>query len=329
MNNIKLSIIVLTYNHEKYIRKCLDSILEQNVDFIYEILIGNDNSPDSTEKILNEYKMKYPDIFKIFNRKANLGATKNYLDLCKKTSGEYVILLEGDDYWTDRNKLLILTEFLDNNKEYIGVFHKVNEVNEEGKILSTYPRANMEKYIEEINSIENFLKLTNKDKNGQVIHIQSIMYRNIYKHCLDDKTQKYLTSGRMIADLHTKLLILSMGKIKYINKNMGNYRRIRKENGTSFSSQSKEFLFNETITIWKAINEYYEFKYNDIITKIVNRIYVDMILYYLITKQYKNINIIIKSLNIFQQIKIISRSLILYVKQYIKKVIKIIIRWDK
>lgn len=326
MDDIKLSVIVLTYNHEKYIRECLESILSQKTNFKYEVLIGNDNSPDLTEKILNEYEVKYPDVFKVYNRENNLGATRNYLDLLKKSCGEYVILLEGDDYWTDDNKISVLVEYLDNNKEYIGVFHKVNEVDELGSIISTYPRTKMEKYLDEIDSIEYFLKLSYKDDKGQVIHIQSIMYRNIYKNgCLDDRTQKYLTSGKMIADIHTKLLILSMGKLKYLDKNMGNYRRIRKKGGTSFSSQSKEFLFEETITIWNAINQYFDYKYNLIINKIIDSIYKDKIKYYLSTKQYNKIGNSLSKLNNLKRTKIIVKSLVSYTNAEIKNIIKIII----
>lgn len=322
MNDIRVSVIVLTYNHEKYLNECLDSIILQKTNFKYEVLVGNDNSPDETEKILNEYESKYPDIFKVYNRKVNLGATKNFLDLLKKVRGEYVILLEGDDYWTNDNKISMLVEFLDNNKEYIGVFHKVNEVDEAGHIMSTYPKPTMQKYVNEINSIEQFLKLSYKDKKGQVIHIQSIMYRNIYLKGIDDRTQKYFTSGKMIADIHTKLLILSMGKLKYLDENMGDYRRVKKEGGTSFSSQSKEFLFEETITIWNAINKYYEYKYNKLITKIIDSIYIDKISYYLYIKKYNKIDDSLIIFNSLKKIKIIIRSLILYTREKFKDIIK-------
>lgn len=329
MNDIKLSIIVLTYNHERYIKECLDSIISQKVNFKYEVLVGNDNSPDSTKKILDQYEKEYSQIFKIYNRKVNLGATKNYLDLLKKSCGEYVILLEGDDYWTDKNKLSILVDFLDNNREYIGVFHKVNEVDEFGNIISTFPSLKIEKELYEINSIEQFLKNSYKENRGQVIHIQSIMYRNIYINGLDERTEKYLTSGKMIADVQTKLLILSKGKLKYLNKNMGNYRRIIKEGGTSFSSQSKDFLFEELIRVYTEINKYFEYKNNKIISKIIDGIYIDKIRYYLLTNQTKNIFNDFSTFNNFRKMKIIIKLLNFYIKKSGKNIIKKVLRLNK
>ena len=75
-----VSIVVLTYNHEKYIRKCLDSILIQNVDFSFEIIIGDDFSTDQTAQIITEYQEKYPGIVKPNLRSINVGASRNQYD---------------------------------------------------------------------------------------------------------------------------------------------------------------------------------------------------------------------------------------------------------
>ena len=109
---MKLSIFVVTYNQEKYIRECLDSILMQKVDFEYEVIIGEDCSTDRTPQICDEYAAKYPFIH-VYHHTKNLGLIKNWEFVLNKCTGDYVAMLEGDDYWTNPDKLQTQVEFLD------------------------------------------------------------------------------------------------------------------------------------------------------------------------------------------------------------------------
>ncbi len=102
---ILLSVNMITYNHEKYIAQALDSVLMQKVDFKYEIVVGEDCSTDRTRTILLEYKEKYPHIFTLILHEKNVGAAKNVQAVDQACRGEYIAVLEGDDYWTDPNKL--------------------------------------------------------------------------------------------------------------------------------------------------------------------------------------------------------------------------------
>ncbi len=121
--DILVSVIVLTYNHEKYIRQALEGILMQRVDFQYEILVGDDASTDGTQAILKEYDRKYPGKFKLFLRGSNLGAAKNAYGLLLEARGKYLATCEGDDYWTDPEKLRIQVDFLERNPEFVGCTH--------------------------------------------------------------------------------------------------------------------------------------------------------------------------------------------------------------
>ena len=100
-------------------------MLEQDVEFETEIVIGEDHSTDSTAAILREYQARHPDKIRLFERETNLGAIANFwstLDVC---CGQYVALLEGDDYWTDRRKLSRQVEFLDAHPDHAICFHNV------------------------------------------------------------------------------------------------------------------------------------------------------------------------------------------------------------
>ena len=111
---LMLSVCVVTYNHEKYIKECINSILAQDMKFDYEILVGDDCSTDETVKQLQEYK----DKIKIIQRCENLGLCANTYDLFMRAKGKYVFTIAGDDYLYGSHILRKHVEFLEENAEY-------------------------------------------------------------------------------------------------------------------------------------------------------------------------------------------------------------------
>ena len=94
----KVSVCVVTYNQEKYIRQCLQSIVDQETDFDFEVIVADDCSTDGTQNIIKEFEKKYPHkILSIFN-KINIGAYKNYSLVHSYATGEYICHIDGDDY---------------------------------------------------------------------------------------------------------------------------------------------------------------------------------------------------------------------------------------
>lgn len=121
---IKISVLMVTYNQENFITKALDSVLEQRHAYPYEIVIGDDCSTDKTRDILLAYWNKHPDIIKLLFHGVNVGASKNYLTTLELCRGEYVAMLDGDDYWTDPEKLQKQITFLDNNPDFVISTHR-------------------------------------------------------------------------------------------------------------------------------------------------------------------------------------------------------------
>lgn len=113
----KVSVCVVAYNHEKYIGQCLQSILDQNTDFDFEIIVGDDYSTDSTRTIIKDFFVKYPKIIKPLFHNTNLGPTKNYFLVHAEASGDYIAHCDGDDYWLP-NKLAF----------QVGILHKRPEL---------------------------------------------------------------------------------------------------------------------------------------------------------------------------------------------------------
>lgn len=118
VDNTYVSVAVITYNHEATIRQCLDSILNQLVDFDYEIVVGDDCSTDSTQSILREYATKYPNRFVLKLNPENEGVSRNNIHVLSCCKGEFIAMCEGDDYWSDAEKLKKQVGFLRKNKEY-------------------------------------------------------------------------------------------------------------------------------------------------------------------------------------------------------------------
>lgn len=94
-----ISVLVCTYNQEKYLSQAIESILMQKCDEPYEILIGDDFSTDGTGKIADDYQSRYPNVFRVIRPEKNMGASANFIRLVNSAKGEYLSICDGDDYW--------------------------------------------------------------------------------------------------------------------------------------------------------------------------------------------------------------------------------------
>ena len=138
----RLSILVVTYNQESYIRNAMDSIFRQTFEGLIELVIADDASTDNTLAIINEYEGRDPQFrLKYLDKTNNLGITKNYQRGFAACTGEYVAILEGDDYWISPFKLQRQVSFLDTHWEcnLCGVNYFVFEENRS----HMYPRTSI------------------------------------------------------------------------------------------------------------------------------------------------------------------------------------------
>ena len=135
-----VSICVQTYQHEGFLQQCLDNILKQKTDFNYEILIGEDASEDGTRKICLEYAASYPEKIRLFlHQRENVikvfeqptGNFNSFYNLFS-ARGKYIAFCEGDDYWTDPEKLQKQVDFLEKNEAFSFSFHSYEPVDFKG-----------------------------------------------------------------------------------------------------------------------------------------------------------------------------------------------------
>ena len=224
----KVSVVVLSYNHEKYIRQALDSILAQKTDFAFEVLVGDDCSQDGTRLILEEYAERYPDIMRPFLREKNLGPTRNLYETLKEARGEYLASCEGDDFWTDENKLQRQSDFLDAHPEFVGCVHPVGVVGEDGAPLKT-------KKLQWVSSSANRV-FTLRSFRGIMVpgHGASMMKRNLFD-IPDFDGELICRADRNIADRTIALLWLERGDFYMMDGEMACYRKV--DHGSNLTSR--------------------------------------------------------------------------------------------
>lgn len=125
-----VSVCMITYNHELYIRDALDGVIMQRTNFKIELIIGEDSSNDETRKICEDYTDKYPELIQLLPSDRNLGMSQNGIRTLQSCKGKYIALLEGDDYWTDPFKLQKQVNFFEENPDYALCLHNVTELND-------------------------------------------------------------------------------------------------------------------------------------------------------------------------------------------------------
>ena len=223
---IDVSIIVPVYNHEKYIWQALTSIVTQETMYTYEILIGEDASSDGSKDIIKNFEQENPERVHAFYREKNLGGTKNGYSLCIKASGRYIIVLEGDDYWTDKDKIQKQVSFLDNHLEYIGVASNFSVVDKDGKIIKE--KSIPDEHLNKVFTWKDFLR------RGFEFQTATFMYRNFF---LDGKDYSILYKAHeLVGDLTILTILLNRGNIFILDDVMSAYRMVIDEKASDACS---------------------------------------------------------------------------------------------
>jgi glycosyltransferase involved in cell wall biosynthesis len=120
-----VSVALLTYNHERFITKAIESVLAQRTDFPIEVVIGDDASSDGTSAHVAALKAQAPEVIRTLPRPSNIGMHQNVEGVLRECRGEFVAFLEGDDYWTSEEKLQLQVDVLHEHESAVGTFHPV------------------------------------------------------------------------------------------------------------------------------------------------------------------------------------------------------------
>lgn len=236
MNNSPVvSVIMLAYNHEKYIEQAIQSVLEQETSFPYELIIGEDCSTDGTRDIVMKYQKKYPDIIHPLYHEKNLGTTKNVYRVIQEAKGRYIAACEGDDFWCDKKRLQKHVDFLETHKEYVGISGRCRVVDAMGNGISSDAIENRLKFWEFSKPV-----YTLKDYECWKLpgHGSALTRRNIYLDKNLDYSITYQASD-MVGDRTSMLLNLMYGNIYCSEDVVSCYRLQLDREAGNFMSKSR------------------------------------------------------------------------------------------
>lgn len=226
-----VSVTILTYNHEDYIQECLDSIVCQQTNFPFEIIIGDDASTDGTPDIIRRYADKYPDLIVPILRKKNIGVCENSIDIVKRCQGKYIAACDGDDSWCNPKKLQIQFDFLEQHPDYSAFFSWANTIDNQSNIV--WHKNNFGFHIFYGHTFT-MLDYQLGNLPGQ---FSSGMYINIFAQ-VDYEWEKLFRFGSPVCDqIITMMLCMDHRKIYVSWKRLSNYRCILSNTaGTNYCS---------------------------------------------------------------------------------------------
>ncbi len=223
-----VSVMLITYNHERFIRKALDGILMQVRDFPIEINVIDDASTDATQEIVRENSERYPDTVNGYFNPTNAGHIATQLNTIRgfrTVRGRYFAILEGDDYWTDPSKLAKQVAFLEGHTDFVACAHQTLKVFDDN---SRPP----EHFLPFKSFGRNIAEMYDLISMSGVFHLSSIVYRNVFLQsppsCLYD---------RYSCEVTINMLYGVFGKFYCFDEYMSAYRV---HDGGVFSGRTQE-----------------------------------------------------------------------------------------
>ncbi len=230
MEKVKISVLIPSYNHGKFIKQCIDSVINQTYKNI-EILIGDDFSTDNSKSIINSYDDSR--IKKFFYMK-NSGGSENLNKLIDMANGEYIAILNSDDYW-EKDKLEKQLNFMEQNKKYAACFTWVQYINKSGEKI--FPE-NI--FIQDNKTQAEWLKYF-FEKGNCLCHPSILIRKKIY-----DEIGKYNVRCRQIPDFTLWLKIIQKYPIYVMPELLVNFRWFGDERNTSgFSIENMNRTYHE------------------------------------------------------------------------------------
>lgn len=257
---VKVSVLIITYNQQRFIRKAIDSALAQQTSFPIEILVGDDFSSDGTREIIQDYERQHPGLVKGVLHPRNMGKNGgiNFLETLKLATGEYYALMDGDDYWTDELKLQKQADFLDAHPDYSTVFNNALIIYEDGTPEHLLNGPDTKPFF----TIDDLIG----EEEIWFMATSSTMYRNSIR----EYPAWFMES--VSGDIPRLILKAKQGKIGYLPDVMSVYRKNR--GGTSFTDKYDDagFLRNR-IAMYEAIGRELDGKYDQKLKRNIARYY--------------------------------------------------------
>lgn len=243
---MKLSILLVTYNQEKFISECIDSIVMQILPFDYEIIVADDCSTDNTLLIIEKKIMDSGSNYRILKHDTNLGFVKNYEKGFSDCKGEYVAVIEGDDYWTSPSRITKHIDFLENHRECVMSFNRIINFNDEERSFAV-PEWNLKDDFE-------YITVNQLAEGNKIGNLSACIFRNsVIKKLNPD------LFNLQIADWMLGMAIGQYGMIAKLKDAMSVYRIHPNGQWSKMSSDEQKKSVLKIIDIY---NNFLEYKYD-------------------------------------------------------------------
>lgn len=276
-----ISVVMITYGHEKYIHEAIEGVLLQQANFPIELIIANDCSPDNTDKIVQNIISSNTTKIKIiyFKHEKNIGMMPNLIFALEKAKGKYIAICEGDDYWVDNEKLQKQFDFLELNSSFSACFTDVSLLKED----KFTPNALKEKHKKNSDAISIFYNTW--------IPTLTLVFRNSMLMKPLPKQFNKVFNG----DLFLFYLLAQKGEIAYLDLITGVYRQ--HENGV-WSGANRLQQLNKSIVSLKLMNSFFSYdeKINSILKERLLNTYWSKCKFHYNSKQYKDFTLTILQL---------------------------------
>lgn len=223
--DIKVSVLMLAYNQQQYVDEAIRSVVLQEANFDYELIIGDDGSTDGTADRCRAWQQRYPDRIRLLDHSGNVGLARNFIRTYNQATGQYIAICEADDFWTDRHKLQIQADFLDAHPEYAMCFHRV--VN--------YYEANGSKSLSN-GGQKAVMTITDVAMCNYITNVSIFYRRGVFGPLPDwmDQVTSY--------DLVMHLLTLQYGKVYYMRRVMAVYRKLATSIWTGGDKERRSYI---------------------------------------------------------------------------------------
>jgi glycosyltransferase involved in cell wall biosynthesis len=243
---MKVSVHLITYNQERYIRQALASALMQETTFPFEVVVGDDQSQDGTSAILREMQAAHPERVRLLPADRHLGMFENGIRTYHACQGEYVAILEGDDFWLWPDKLQRQVEFLDRHPECAVCFHDALVVYEGRDEEHTYCRHDQRAF----STLEDLL-------HENFLPTSATMFRNRLIDVFPAWLSELLYGDWVLHIMHAR-----HGAIGYIDEVLSVYRRHAKGVWTGAPTEAR---LRSELTMYTRVNELLDFRFDALI----------------------------------------------------------------
>lgn len=277
---MKLDVVMITYNHEQFIGQALSSVLAQQVDFDYQIVVSDDCSTDRTREIVKEFHEQHPGKIVLLLRERNLGVMRNFQETLATCHGQYVAILEGDDYWTCADKLQKQIAFLDAHPGWQICCSRAEVRNESGDSQGSRVQTGTIFPARPQNPLKPHLMglLPVTPRQAGTYSVQDLLRENfiptctvVYRWGSPPKFPSWF-STLSLGDLPLHAIIAAKNKIELLDECMAVYRIHAAGSWSSRNRANQEF---EHARMLGFLNRYFRFRYNNILGPKAARWYLE------------------------------------------------------